>query len=372
MNTEIIKIDQANIASRDIAKVAQALDNKELIAFPTETVYGIACRVCPDSLKKLDKIKARTAEKHYTLHIAKKTDVAKYIPTMGLRVEKLIKNAWPGPVTIVFQLSDTEIKKQRKALPKTVFQALYRNNTIGIRCPDHPVASQLLQAVKYPVVAPSANLAGQPPATDAKLVIEQFAEKIAFVIDAGPTNLKQSSTVVKIDNKNLEILRQGAYPKEQLQKDSTIQILVVCTGNTCRSAMAEGIFKARLAEKLQCDIDQLELKGYKIVSAGTLGMIGAPASIEAVTACSAKKIDIENHESSALTAQLLKDSDLVFVMGKTHRQAVIGLDTGAVPKCKLLAEEDILDPIGQPQQFYDYCCELIDKAVQKRINELKL
>ncbi|MHC4488003.1 MAG: L-threonylcarbamoyladenylate synthase, partial [Planctomycetota bacterium] len=86
------------------------------LAFPTETVYGIACRVKIDSLAKLDNLKGRDHAKHYTLHIGQKSELDKYVPTTGLRAEKLIKNAWPGPLTIVFELDKKNLDKQQKNL----------------------------------------------------------------------------------------------------------------------------------------------------------------------------------------------------------------------------------------------------------------
>ena len=200
---------------------------------------------------------------------------------------KLIDSAWPGPLTIVFELNADDLDKQRTRLKADVFENLYRNNSIGIRCPAHPVAKMLLQACKNPVVAPSANRADAEPAVDANGVLAQFSGRIDLVLDAGPTRYKKSSTVVKIGKFGLQILRQGAFPKELLEELSQVKFLFVCTGNTCRSPMATGIFRKYLAEKLNCTIDRLAEIGYKVFSAGTLGLTGEPATAEAVAACKA-------------------------------------------------------------------------------------
>jgi protein-tyrosine phosphatase len=134
--------------------------------------------------------------------------------------------------------------------------------------------------------------------------------------------------------------------------------------------MAEGIFKKHLAEKLGCPIDRLVEKGYTVTSAGTLGIVGFPASGEAVEACAAKGIDISDHRSRALTTHLIEQSDFVFAMTRGHRDAVVEISPGAAKKCLLLDDGvDVPDPIGQSQVVYDNCAERIDKAIIKRIDE---
>jgi protein-tyrosine phosphatase len=379
METKIVKLDPVKIDAAEIKEAVQVVDAGGLVAFPTETVYGIACRVESKSLVKLNNVKCRKAspnggrslDKYYTLHIGQKTDVEKYVPTIGLRAKKLIKNCWPGPLTIVFELAERDTKKQQKNLKKEVFENLYKDNTIGIRCPDNAVAAILLQRTKYPVVAPSANKTGQPPATDAGQVLAQFSGQIDLLLDGGSCKYKKSSTVVKIGKKGLEILRTGVYSQEELEAMSEVKFLFVCTGNTCRSPMAEGMFRKFLAEKLQCKVDQLDKIGYKASSAGVLNMAGSPASAEAITTCAAKGIDIKAHKSKTLTRQLVEESDFIFAMARMHCEQVTALCPEAADKCVLLAgNKEIPDPIGQPQEVFNDCAELIEEAVRERISGL--
>ena len=370
MQTKVVKIEAAKIDAAEITEAAQLVDAGGLAAFPTETVYGIACRVKTDSLIKLDNIKGRAAGKYYTLHISQKNDVKKYVPAVGLKGQKLIKKAWPGPLTMVFELDEQDIDKQRNSLEKGVFESLYKDNSIGIRCPDNPVASMLLEQTKNPVIAPSANTAGQPPATDGQQVLAQFSGQIELLLDAGPCKYKKSSTVVKIGKKGLEILRPGVYPQAELEALSKIKFLFVCTGNTCRSPMAEGIFRKYLAEKLQCEVDHLDKMGYKTCSAGVMNMAGSPASPEAIATCAAKGIEIKAHKSRALSRQLVEECDFIFAMGRMHCERIVALRPEAANKCVLLANEDIPDPIGRPQAVYNNCAGLIEEAVKKRIGEL--
>jgi len=371
MKTEIVKIDPTKIDSSEIDKAAKLVDDGGLAGFPTETVYGIACRVESVSLAKLDNLKGRGSDKYYTLHIGLKTNIEKYVPTVRLREQKLIRKCWPGPLTIVFELTEKDIEKQRKSLKKEVFKNLYKDNSIGIRCPENPIAAMLLQKTRHSVVAPSANLTGQQPSTDAGQVFERFSGKIELLLDGGPCKYKKSSSVIKIGKNGMQILRSGVYPENQLKAMSEVKFLIVCTGNTCRSPMAEGIFRRYLAEKLQCKVDQLDEKGYKVSSAGTMNMSGSPASVEAVTACEAKGVDIKAHRNQPLTRQLIEESDYIFAMTRMHCEEIIALNPEAAEKCALLAaNKEIPDPIGQSQHVFNDCAGLIEEAVRERIDGL--
>ena len=373
METKVIKLDAAKVDSAKIVEAAAVIDSGGLVAFPTETVYGIGCRVTSDSLVRLDDVKGRSADKYYTLHIGLKGDVEKYVPTVGLKAKKLIRSAWPGPLTIVFELGKKDIDKQHESLDEDIFRNLYRNYSIGIRCPENLIASMLLQQTSRPVVAPSANITGRPPAVKAEEVLEQLSGKIDLLLDAGPCKYMKSSTVVKIGKKGMRILRSGVYSRAELETLSQVGILFVCTGNTCRSPMAEGIFRKYLAEKLQCNVDDLDKMGYKVNSAGIIGSSGFPASAEAVIACAAMGVDIKAHRNKALSNELIKESDIVFAMERIHRDRVIALEPEAANRCLLLAgDTGVPDPIGQSQQFYNSCAKLIEGAVQIRIGELEI
>ena len=239
MKTEILKIDSPS-DHHAVQKAAGLLDAGFLVAFPTETVYGIGCRVDKESLCRLDRVKGRDPDKRYTLHIGRFEQLERHVPSMSLKARKLVQNAFPGPVTIVFELDDDTLDQIKQSFSIEVFEALYSNQTIGVRYPACPVTCEILAASESPIVAPSANSAGLAPAVTAKEVLDYFDGEIESIVEIPGLELdfKQSSTVVKVGKKDIQILREGAVPASLIREWATIRFLFVCTGNTCRSRCA--------------------------------------------------------------------------------------------------------------------------------------
>jgi tRNA threonylcarbamoyl adenosine modification protein (Sua5/YciO/YrdC/YwlC family) len=372
VKTEVLKIYTLD-DTVSIQKAAQLLDSGSLVAFPTETVYGIGCKVDKHSLERLNEVKDRPSEKRYTLHIGNHEQLAHYIPQMNLKTRKLVQHALPGPVTVVFELDKQALKQARKNLGKNIYDLLYTDGTLGVRYPDNPAACAVLSQAKSPVVAPSANPAGQQPAVTTQQVRDYFDGKIDAVLDApGFGSLyQQSSTVVKIGKQGIQVLREGAVPSDQIRDWSTLQILFVCTGNTCRSPMAAGFCRKFISDILGCPVDELDELGYKVDSAGIAALDGIPASGHAVEVCQQQRIDLASHRSRQLTLRDIQQSDLIFTMSQSHRAYILQTHPLASDKCFMLdPKKDIQDPVGLNAGVYRNCFHQISENIIARKGDI--
>ena len=208
MKTLLLKVDAENPDPSIIQTAAEIIQSGGLVAFPTETVYGLgADALNPVAVKTLFMAKKRPSDNPPIVHVADQTEVCRLVDAVPPKAQLLMEKFWPGPLTLIFKHSD--------AVPNVTVAGL---DTIAIRMPKHKVALELIKLSRCPIAAPSANLAGKPSPTTAQHVYEDLNGRIDAIIDGGATNIGVESTVVDLSVDPPMLLRPGGIPFEALKK----------------------------------------------------------------------------------------------------------------------------------------------------------
>jgi L-threonylcarbamoyladenylate synthase len=205
--TLVLKVDSQEPEMGKIRIAADFIKKGGLVAFPTETVYGLgADALNPKAVLAVFKAKKRPLDNPPIVHVGNPKDVYRLVQTVPSKAEELMKKFWPGPLTLIF--------KRSEIVPDVTVAGL---DTIAIRMPRHNVALALLRESGCPIAAPSANLAGKPSPTTAKHVWDDLNGRIDAILDAGPTNIGVESTVLDLTVYPPQILRPGGTPYEALK-----------------------------------------------------------------------------------------------------------------------------------------------------------
>ena len=206
--TLLLKVDPENPDPAKIQTAAEIIQKGGLVAFPTETVYGLgADALNPNAVLALFEAKKRPLDNPPIIHIANISEVYKLAKQVPPKAELLMKEFWPGPLTLIF--------KHSNIVPEVTVAGL---DTVAIRMPKHKVALALIKQSNRPIAAPSANLAGKPSPTTAQHVFEDLNGRIDAILDSGPTNIGVESTVVDLSVDPPMVLRPGGTPFEALKK----------------------------------------------------------------------------------------------------------------------------------------------------------
>ncbi len=359
---------------RDVVhRAVEALSAGKVIAIPTETVYGLAASALhPQAVERLFEIKGRSKDTPLAYAVKSLDEALDYVPDMSTLARRVARRSWPGPVTLVLDAKHPDSVIHR--LDPIIQNATIPSGTVGLRVPAHETALQIMRLCAGPIVLTSANLSGQPEAIDGQQVIESVGDQIDLILDDGPTNFGKPSSVVKVDEAGISMLRQGVVDQATIEKLKSFIALIVCTGNTCRSPMGEGLLRKRLAGKLGCEIDTLEQQGVSILSAGIAAMPGSPAAAQAVEVMNLLGVDISSHASQPITGQLAQFADVILTMTNGHRQALISHWPTLESRTKTVRRDgaDVSDPIGAPVDVYQACAQQIDENLAQWVDEFDL
>lgn len=212
METELLVVDKnVDISSTypQIIKAANLLKNNEVVAFPTETVYGLGGNAKNEkAVLKIFEAKGRPSDNPLIIHISKREQINEFVEDVPNKAKVLMEKFWPGPLTII-------LRKREGLLADAATAGL---STVAVRMPEHPVALAIINAAGIPIAAPSANRSGKPSPTTAQHVWEDLNGKVSAVVDGGATGVGVESTVIDCTVETPVILRPGGITQEEIEE----------------------------------------------------------------------------------------------------------------------------------------------------------
>ncbi len=244
MDTIIEKVDPAHIDTDVMEQAGKLIAEGELVAFPTETVYGLGGDALdPDASRKIYAAKGRPSDNPLIVHIADFDDMKRVAREVPEQAKKLADAFWPGPLTMIVWKSD--------AVPEATTGGM---QTVAVRMPNHPVALELIRRSGCLIAAPSANTSGRPSPTEAQHVAEDLSGKIAMILDGGPVGIGIESTIIDLTEEKPMILRPGYITPEMLSEVLQEEVVIdpgIIAADDTRKPKAPGMKYKHYAPKAE-------------------------------------------------------------------------------------------------------------------------
>ncbi|MCD6083602.1 threonylcarbamoyl-AMP synthase [Candidatus Aerophobetes bacterium] len=345
--------------SEKIEEAVRLIKKGGIVSFPTDTVYGVGVDAeNKEAIDKLYRAKKRPKKKPLVLFITRKEEVLRFSEISSLKAKRLMDKFWPGPLTLILKASSY--------CPSTVIN---EEGKVGIRFPAHSIPQEIMKRGNLLLATTSANISGERSPLRAEDISESLKKGVDLLIDGGKVPLGKESTVLDVADSPPRLIREGYLSWERIRKvwDKEEDILLVCTGNTCRSPMAEGFLKRAWEGK----------RKIKIHSAGVATFTGLKATEFAIKVMREEGVDISNHLSTPLTEKMVREADLILVMETRHKEKICKIFPFAREKVILLKEfglgrrEEILDPVGGSLEEYRKCAMEIKEAAEAVAEKLK-
>ncbi len=357
MNSE----QSAEFSSKKIDSVVQSLQNNGVVILPTDTVYGLFTRAFnDDTYKRMEEIK-ESRKMPYSVTFNNTNSMFDWYGSVDLIRRNIIGDLTPGPVTIVLPYNDKVPGNYR-----------YSSQGVGLRVGSNLVLNQVMDKLDFPLWSTSANRAGEGAPVRYSDINTSVLKKVDSSVDDGETDYLKASDVLDLRNRPFSMLREGPW-HQKIQSilsktEEPFNIVVVCTGNLCRSPLAEALIRKKIESVPQANVN--------VQSTGVYAVDGYPATEEMVVQGNRLDVDLSNHKAQQLTPAIIERAGLILSVSTRHSNMIISDSPQAAQKVRLLGEfidvDEIPDPYQMGEAAYISAAELINKAVNSWTEEFKI
>lgn len=368
--TQVIDLRHVAAVGELAEDVAAALTAGHLVGLPSETRYLLACSAASaDAVERLIAARPDASPEDFALLIPHQESLQDFVTHLPRSTERLLRRCWPGPVVV---RAGSVAGHSFHAFPSPT-RRLLADAGVPICVPAFLLLRRVAEGMAPPVLTVAARLpAGRTwNDSDGLEVARIHGQDLETVYDSGPPRHPQGPTVIDLTAAGWKLIREGVVPASMMSRLSSLMILFVCTGNTCRSPMAEGLFRRVAADRLGCTVDELADHGFLAQSAGVSAVTGMAAAPETLTILRSANVDLSDHSSQPVTEDLLAQTDYVVAMTAAHLDTLYNEFPEHRPKMRLLSpQRDIGDPIGQGMSVYEACGAEIRQALEAFLDQL--
>lgn len=366
---DALPISSSGYSRAEVRRAAETLLKGGLIALPGETGYMVAASPVDEAAATRAATLMRAGG---MLLVSGDQQARDYVPSGSWpeSAERLARRCWPGPV--VLAVETTPQRTLFGELPAVTRSLVADGDAVRLACSGHAFTRDVAAELPWPLLVCREIDEGAVGIETAETLQHRLGNELDLIVDAGPPRYPDPATVVRCQGTGWDIRSEGIVGRRTISQMASRIVLFICTGNTCRSPMAEALFRKMLCERLHCSEEELLDRGYLVLSAGLATTPGMPASADSVALMQQEGIDLRSHQSQPATLELLSVADFIVTMTQSHKESIQSRFPEMGSRLRTLAADggDVIDPFGGTRADYERCCVELRRHLTSLLPEI--